>query len=190
MGHFGWNALSAVGQGAFRITVLREPFARLKSLYVYSRAKRTSDHPLFGALLDAAKERHFGDFCLSPEPELRLLLDNATTRTLAHDYYPLRPWNRERATHEAIAHLDAFDCVIELSDLDAALPRIAALTDTKLVPAQLRQNAAPPIKAEVMSRREFESDARLLSLIAQDRAVYRHAFARAAPLTSAATSQE
>ncbi len=188
MGHYGWSALSAIGEGVIRITVLREPFERLKSLYLYSRAKPSSDDPLFAPLLDAAKERSFGDFCLSPEPALRLLLDNVTTRTLAHDYYPLRPWDRERAAQDAIAHLDALDLIVELSELDAALPRIAALTGTKLVRSQLRQNITPPIQAEVISRAEFESDERLMSLIAQDRVVYHHAFARAPQLVSAPQS--
>jgi hypothetical protein len=177
MGHYGWNALAAVGEGAFRLTVLREPFTRLKSLYLYSRAKQSSDHRLFAPLLEAAKQRSFAEFCLSPEPELRPLLDNAMTRTLAHDYYPLGEWDRERATRDATRHLDSLDLVVDLNDLDAALPRLAKLTDTKLVHRQLRENATPAVKAAVMSRAEFESDAELMSLIAQDRIVYRHAFA-------------
>lgn len=176
MGHYGWNALSVVGEDAFRLTVLREPFARLKSLYRYSRAKQSSDHRLFAPLLEAAKQRDFGDFCLSPEPELRPLLDNAMTRTLAHDYYPLGNWDRERATRDALAHLDALDLVVDLNNLDAVLPRLADLTDTKLVHGQLRENATPAVKAELISSAEFESDARLMNLIAQDRVVYRHAF--------------
>lgn len=181
MGHYGWNALSAVGEGAFRLTVLREPFARLKSLYRYSRAKQSSDHHLFAPLLEAAKQRGFADFCLSPEPELRPLLDNAMTRTLAYDYYPLGDWDRERATRDAAKHLDSLDLVVDLNDLDAALPRLAELTDTKLARGQLRENATPAVRAEEISSAEFESDARLMSLIAQDRILYRHAFGPQTP---------
>lgn len=175
-GHFGWNALEAVGADAFRFTILREPFARLRSLYLFHRLKPRPDHPVLSLLAEAAQQRSFGDFCLSGEAELRPLIDNAMTRALAEDYDGVRPFNRARALKLAVEHLDQLNCVVKLSDLDEFLPVLAAFTGT-IIPRKLgRQNQTAQMRVDVLSRSEFESDERLASLIAQDCLLYEHAF--------------
>lgn len=176
-GHFGWNALSATRKDAFCFTVLREPFARLVSLYRFARLTPQTTHPLFIATFDAAKQRSFGDFCLSAEPEIRAMIDNAMTRALAEDYYPYQPLDANRALRTAIEHLSELDVVIDLPQLNDALPHLAAFTGTKLTRGPHWRNPTPPGRASVISREEFESDAALMQLIAQDRVLYRHAFA-------------
>lgn len=189
-GHIGWNTLSTIGDGAFRFTVLREPLERLTSLYRYARTKAKPDRPVFAGLLELAKQRSFGDFCLSQEPEVKALIDNAMTRTIADDYYPLRPWNRRDAVATATEHLAALDLVLDLNDLDTSLPRLAALTGTRMARKQTRSNQTPPAAVELMSRAEFESDAALRSLIACDSVLYRRALGidRREPLGASATA--
>lgn len=175
-GHFGWGALSRVAHGAFCFTVLREPFARLVSLYRFARLTPHTAHPLFVDLFDAAKQRRFGDFCLSTEPAVRAMIDNAMTRALAEDYYPYAARDPGQLLSLAIGHLDQLDAVIDLRQLDDALPHLAALTQTRLTRGSQHRNVTPAGRAPVLSREEFDSDRALMRRIAHDRVLYRHAF--------------
>ena len=175
-GHFGWNALCAVGAGAIQFTTLRDPFKRLRSLYSFSRSKAHSAKPLFAATFEAAKQRSFGDFCLSPEPEVRMMIDNAMTRTLADDYACDKAWDHDTTLRAAMRNLDRLDLVIDLDDLNAEMPRICQISRTRLVRGQPNQNVTPPSDLRLMSRDEFESDVWLHKLIAQDEKLYHHAF--------------
>ncbi len=175
-GHFGWTALSAAGADAFRFTVLREPFDRLVSLYKFSRTKQHSDNPIFSAVFEAAKQRSFGDFCLSTEPELKALIDNAMTRALADDYYPHSSAEPRHVLRAAKEHVDQLDLVVDLADLDDTLPLLANITGTKLARQRQWQNRTPAAPVQVLPREDFESDAGLMSVIAQDCMLYRYAF--------------
>ncbi|ANP46392.1 sulfotransferase family 2 domain-containing protein [Candidatus Viadribacter manganicus] len=175
-GHFGWTALTKTSADAFRFTVLREPYDRLVSLYKFSRAKQHSDNPIFSAVFEAAKQRSFEDFCLSKEPELKTLIDNAMTRALADDYYPYSPPEPRYVLHWAKQHVDQLDLVIDLADLDDTLPTLAKITGTKLARRRQWRNKTPDAPVKVLPRSEFESDEGLMRVIAQDCMLYRHVF--------------
>lgn len=175
-GHFGWNALAASGDDAFRFTVLREPFDRLASLYRFSRLKQDAESEVFAAVFEAAKQRSFADFCLSPEPALKSMINNAMARALAEDYFPFEAADPARTLRTAIDHIDQLDLVIDLPHLSAALPRLAKLTGTKLVGAAHWENRTPLAHVDMMSREEFESDDALMKVTALDRAIYHYAF--------------
>lgn len=172
-GHFGWNALEAIGQDAFRFTIVREPFERLKSLYLYSRTRTHTDHRILAKMFAAAKAMDFGSFCLTSDPELRALIDNAQTRTLAHDFYPFHTQDSVSLIRTAAANLWSLDFVVDTSDLDEAFLPLASRTDTRMV-GRLHLNETPRNNGVGMSRQEFESDRRLYALIAQDLDLYEH----------------
>jgi len=175
-GHFGWNAMAASGDDAFRFTVLRDPFERLVSLYRFSRLKQNAESAVFEAVFEAAKERSFGDFCLSPEPELKSMIRDAMTRALAEDYFPYQEADPARTLRAAVNHIDQMDVVIDLRKLSAALPKLAEITGTKLTNNLAWENRTPPEQVSILSWAEFESDNALMSTIGLDRMLYRHAF--------------
>ena len=170
-GHCGWNALDALAINTFRFTFVRDPFERLQSLYLCARSRTETDHRVFAKLFAAAKQNDFPSFCLTDDLELRSLIDNAQTRAIAHDYYPYRPAEAD-VLRSALTHVEMLDFVADARDLDAVLPRLAALTETKLTSRREHLNRTDARKDGVMSRHEFESDRRLYALIAQDMEVY------------------
>lgn len=175
-GHFGWNAMAASGDDAFRFTVLRDPYERLVSLYRFSRLKQKAESAVFEAVFEAAKQRSFGDFCLSPEPELKSMIRDAMTRALAHDYFPYQDADPSRTLRAAIDHIDQLDMVIDLRNLNAVLPKLAEITGTKLASNLAWENRTPAQPVSLLSWAEFESDSALMSVIGLDRMLYRYAF--------------
>src|SRR5947207_2399223 len=87
-GHFGWSATPLVSQGAIRFTVVRDPFERLQSLFQFVRANKRIKHLTFAKVAEAAAHMDFVQFCLTDEPAVRALVDNAMARTLASNYFP------------------------------------------------------------------------------------------------------
>ena len=183
-GHCGWNAAQAAGADAFRFTLLRDPFERLASLYLYARERHRADHRVFEKLFKAAKHHSFADFCLSDDPELRALIDNAQVRTLAHDYFPYRA--ADAATLKvALHHLDALDFVADAQDLDAVFPALAELTGTFLPRQPIRLNETQSTQALGLTRQDFMADRRLHALIAWDLGLYDRVRRQSAPALAA-----
>lgn len=180
-GHFGWNAMAASGDDAFRFAVLRDPFERLVSLYRFSQLKQKAESALFEAVFEAAKQRSFGDFCLSPEPELKAMIQDAMTRALADDYLPYQEADPVRTLRTAIDHLDQLDLVVDLRKLNAALPKLAEITGTRLTSVIAWENRTPPDSVPILSWAEFESDTALMNVIGLDRMLYRYAFSPFSP---------
>lgn len=189
-GHFGWRAMEASGADAFRFTVLRDPFERLVSLYRFSRLKQDAESQVFSAVFEAAKQRSFGDFCLSREPELRSMIDNAMARALADDYHPFQRDEPGRTLRAAVDHVDQLDLVIDLPGLNAALPQLAKITGTKLMNRTSWENRTPTEKVSLLSRAEFESDEALARVIALDASLYRYAFSPGAVETALAAAND
>ncbi|MEQ1819514.1 MAG: sulfotransferase family 2 domain-containing protein [Terricaulis sp.] len=180
-GHFGWNATAASGDDAFRFTVLRDPFERLVSLYRFSRLKENAESAVFEAVFEAAKQRSFGDFCLSPEPELKSMIQDAMTRALADDYFPYQDADPVRTLRAAIDHIHQLDLVIDLRNLNAAMPKLAEITGTRLASRPIWENRTPSEQIPMLSWAEFESDNALMNVIGLDRMLYRYAFSPFSP---------
>lgn len=174
-GHFGWKSLKAVDRDAFRFTVLRDPYERLKSLYRFSRSRPPSLHPVFERVFEAARREPFEAFCLSEEPDVRALVDNAQARALAGDFYPFVSGDSDAIGVSARRHLDALDLVLDQADLDAGMPLLALRTDTRLTNEQLWLNRTPEVRVGAMiDRHAFIRDRRLFARIAQDFELYEH----------------
>src|SRR5262249_11733845 len=116
-GHFGWSAMGSVSEGAIRFTILREPFDRLKSLFQFVRGKTRLKHPTFARVALAAARMDFAEFCLTDEPEVRALVDNAMARTLASNYFPFQASDPLTTVQAALANLDTLDFVVDIKDL-------------------------------------------------------------------------
>lgn len=176
-GHFGWNTLERVRKGAVTFTILREPFDRLRALYAFARKPREIAHASFAKLAETATRTNFAEFCLSEDPEVRAMTDNAITRTLAYDYYPLAP-NCDADIAIACEHLDQLDFVADVEHLGHALPKIAAATQTKIVRGRTWLNQTQTPERTPVSRKDFLADPDLSARIANDLAVYDYAKTR------------
>lgn len=175
-GHFGWRTLATVGQSAFRFTVLRDPVERLRSLFRYAASLGTSNHPGFAALARSSQRRCFEEFCLDAAPLARAMLDNAQTRTLAHDYHPLNACDAAATLRAAKANLDELDLVCEADALSQVLPCIAQRTSTSIVPAKTHVNRSRETEAGApITTRDFLADSSLSKLVALDMDLLEHA---------------
>ncbi|HVY84228.1 MAG TPA: sulfotransferase family 2 domain-containing protein [Caulobacterales bacterium] len=172
-GHVGFETIEAVGDDAIRFTIVREPFSRMRSLYLYSRTITQTDHPGFACLARAAKRLDFVDFCLNDDPEARAMLDNAQARALAGAYYPYRERDPDQTLRAARRNMEALDFVLDLHRLSAAFPCIARRTGTRVVPGKTHVNSTVGGDAPLMSRVEFLRAPELKARIALDLELYR-----------------
>jgi hypothetical protein len=168
-GHFGWSAMSGLGERAFTFTVLRDPFERLQALYRFARKPRRIRHPAFARLASAAARMDFTAFCLHDACDVRAYVDNAITRTLAHDYYPYRSTSLADV-RLATAHLRTFDLVLQTATLSSCLNELARATGTLRVGGGDRLNRTDD--APLMPREAFITDPRLYARIAYDQEVW------------------
>jgi hypothetical protein len=173
-GHFGWDTLEHVRGGAVTFTVLREPFDRLRALYTFARKPRLIAHPAFAKLAETATRTDFATFCLNDDPDVRAMTDNAITRTLASDYFPIVP-ERKADAATACNHLDELDFVADVARLSEALPRLAEATKTRLIEGHGWLNSTRTQAPVEMSRKDFLADSHLRARIAQDLEVYDYA---------------
>jgi hypothetical protein len=143
-GHFGWRTLEAVRGDAFAFTVLRDPAARIVSLYRFARMRDLAAGSGFTPLMEAARGGGFAEFCRSDDPRVRLFIDNAQARTLAAGYLPQECGFQGGAeiVEAAQAHLRSLDFVAFTESLDedfTALARQAHLPPPRV---SLRRNAS------------------------------------------------
>jgi hypothetical protein len=174
-GHFGWSTLQQVAGGAYTVTVLREPFSRLRALYNFARKPRRIAHPIFARLAETAAKMEFEEFCLCDEPDIRAMTDNAITRTLAHDYFPLDSNGLSQQAALARDHLEGFDMIADVGNLSGVLPRLALATRTELIHGESWRNETSRQTPASMSRSDFLADSKLHARIAHDLEVYEHA---------------
>lgn len=183
-GHFGWRTLESLAGGALRLTALREPIARLRSLYTFSKQvdrEKAARHAGFLALADSAKRSSFEEFCLNRDPDARAMLDNAQARALAHDYHPMIEEAPARTLEAAKRNLDSLDMIWDADQFDSALPIIAARTGTKVVAGRTALNRTRRSERLSMTRASFLKDPRLAALVAMDMEVFEYAKKRWAP---------
>jgi hypothetical protein len=183
-GHFGWRTLEKAADGALRFAALREPFARLRSLYRFCRQLAPEDaarHAGFAALAGSAQSRCFEDFCLDGNPSVRAMIDNMQARTLAWDYFPLKEEPADTVVGTAKRHLDSLDLVWDADRLDEVLPQIAQRTRTTIIRKKTALNRSRPCTQPTITRAEFLKDARLSALVALDMEVFEYARSRWSP---------
>jgi hypothetical protein len=176
-GHFGWRTLEEVRGEAFAFTVLRDPAARIISLYRFARRRELPRGSGFEGLMEVARASDFAGFCRSDHPKVRPFIDNAQARTLAAGYLAEeRGFDDGEATLElARAHVARLDFVALTETIDADFPVLAALAGLPPPPAGLHRNATgadggPPVALEV-------ARSILAERIALDQALYDAALA-------------
>ncbi|HEX2257080.1 MAG TPA: sulfotransferase family 2 domain-containing protein, partial [Afifellaceae bacterium] len=174
-GHFGWQTLEAVRGDGFAFTVLRDPAARVVSLYRFARRRELPHGSGFEALMAAARA-DFDKFCLSDDPEVRPFIDNAQARTLAAGYMPAESCyaNGEAILEQARAHLATLDFVGLTERLDEDFAALTVLAGLPPPRAALQRNVGDGAPA---SGSLEEARAILGERIALDQALYD--FARA-----------
>lgn len=192
-GHFGLDALRRIDPGRFVFTLLREPKARLVSLYHYWRAVNPAmiDDLAHDPIVGAAHRHDLLGFLRDPEPLLRDYLDNVYVRRLtghyltgaAHDPVAAAP---AAALAAAEAALDGIGFVGITERLDASAARLAARIGAAVPAASVRGNVAAEnhedpsgwFRAIERSAITPEVDAALDALTVLDRALYARALAR------------
>lgn len=178
-GHFGWSVMDAISEGAFRFSLVRDPFERLRSLFQHMRADKSIRHSAFAKVALTAKAMTFPEFCLAEDGAVRAVVDNTMARTLAADYYPFQPGDLDATVKAAREHLDDLDLVIEANRISTALPKLAEATHTTLLPGRDWLNRGAPVEKVAMTRKEFMADRSLFARVAQDLEVYEYALQRA-----------
>lgn len=176
-GHFGWRTLEAVRGNAFAFTVLRDPAARIVSLYRFARMRNLATDSGFEPLMNAARSTGFAEFCRSEDPLVRLFIDNAQARTLAAGYLPEECGIEDAGTMlpAAQAHLQSLDFVALTESLDMDFPALAKRAQLPPPRAGLHRNASGAAEPSTVSLQEAR--AILGDRIAVDQALYD--FARA-----------
>jgi hypothetical protein len=154
-GHYDLPALTRIDRGRFVFTFLREPRARLISLYHYWRSVEPAklDDPETDVIVGAAHRLPLAEFLRSDHPLLRDYLDNVYTRRLTGLYQtgalrdPLAA-ARETALDRAREALARLGFVGISERMDDSIARLASLT-----------GAAPPARtARVNSFEENHVD--------------------------------
>ena len=173
-GHFGYDALLKVSQNAFCFTFLRNPRARVISLYKYLMTNE-------GAVAKVPR-CDFETFLMQEDPFVRRMIDNTQFRQIASSFDRCldgkSPSAAERRT--ALEHLESFDFVGTVENFDrdfASLCRCLEMDHPRRMPrsntfqAQAGAAALPPSYMEVTPRAE----ALLEPLIRYDHEVYEKA---------------
>lgn len=196
-GHFGLDALrridSAGDAGRFVFTLLREPKARLVSLYQYWRSVNPEmiDDLAHDPIVGAAHRHDLLGFLRDPEPLLRDYLDNVYVRRLTGHYLTgaardLLAEDPVGALAAAAAALDGLGFVGITECLDESAARLASRIGIAPPVASVRGNVAaenhedPSGWFRRIGRMEItpEADAALDELTVLDRELYARARAR------------
>ena len=178
------------GSGRFVFTLLREPRARLVSLYHYWRSvrpERLAD-PAGDPIVGVAQRCDLLGFLQSDHPLLRDYIDNVYARRLTGRYATGETVDALRADREgtlaaAEAALARLDFVGITERLDESASRLAALTGAAAPTANLRANVAEenhadpsgwfrPVERQAVSA---EVEAALDRLTDLDSVIYAHA---------------
>jgi hypothetical protein len=160
-GHFRHDQFWAIAEPRLLVTVLREPRARILSLWRYWRAidpALVAAHSLAGPRL--AQALPLADFLRAEHAEVRHAIDNAMACHLAGDAMPLGGGRFGRFTDDGATPLDPaalldraqrmlfrYDVVGFTEDLEPVRARVAALLGRALPPLG-RRNATEPADAE------------------------------------------
>lgn len=148
-GHFGLPAIERIDPDRFVLTLLREPKARLVSIYHYWRAVNPAqiDDLEHDPIVGSAQRNDLLGFLRDPEPLLRDYLDNFYVRRLTGHHLTGAACDRladdpQGALAEAMAALESIGFVGITERMDESAARLAALIGAEPPTASLRGNVA------------------------------------------------
>ncbi|MDD2876519.1 MAG: hypothetical protein PHT60_06860 [Acidiphilium sp.] len=148
-GHFGLPALERIDPERFIFTVLRDPRARIVSLYSYWRAVNPAmiDDLEHDPIVGSAHRNDLLEFLRDPEPSLRDYIDNFYVRRLTGRYqtgamHDSLAANPTRALTEARAGLNRLNFVGITEHMDETVKCLATLIGAKPPESLVRGNVA------------------------------------------------
>ena len=135
-GHYDLPSIRRLGPGRFTFTLLRDPEARIVSLYRYWRGQAALDLGWNGmnAPVLAAQRLTLAEFLATDDPVIRDYIDNFYVRRLTGQYASLNAVDPLAADpqywlDQALAALDTLDFVGLTEDSDGALSVLAERLD-------------------------------------------------------------
>ncbi len=135
-GHYDVPSIRRLGPGRFTFTLLRDPAARIVSLYRYWRGQAALDLGWNGmnAPVLAAQRLSLAAFLDTDDPVIRDYIDNFYVRRLTGQYASLNAIDPLAANpaywlDQAMTALGSFDFVGVTEDADGALGQLARLLD-------------------------------------------------------------
>ena len=135
-GHYDLPSIRRLGPGRFTFTLLRDPEARIVSLYRYWRGQAALDLGWNGmnAPVLAAQRLSLAEFLATDDPVIRDYIDNFYVRRLTGQYASLNAVDPLAADpqywlDQALAALDTLDFVGLTEDSDGALSVLAERLD-------------------------------------------------------------
>jgi hypothetical protein len=152
-GHYDVPSIRRLGDGRFTFTLLREPKARILSLYLYWRGQASLDLGWNGMNQPvlAAQSLSLAKFLTTEDPWILDYIDNFYVRRLTGQYCSFGGFDPLRAAPEewlarALRTLESFDFVGLSEDSEGAIARLS----------QLLGFAAPPLVPRVnVTRSEY-----------------------------------
>lgn len=192
-GHFGLAPLERIDPGRFVFTFLREPRARLISIYHYWRSVRPDmvDAIEQDPIIGSAHRNDLLGFLRDPEPSLRDYIENFYTRRLTDCYAtgalrdPLSVDPQARLA-EALAALDRVGFIGISERMDESVRRLAGLIGATPPDQPVRGNVTA--ESHIDSPHFFRSierspitpeiEAEIDRLTVLDRVIYQEALAR------------
>jgi hypothetical protein len=153
MGHFGMDFVREVDEPGIILSMLRNPYERIRSLYDFSRSYTwQSIAAVNGASI--AKQARFDEFVLCGNPKIRQRIWNAVTRQLLGSRYYEVESDQERAALEAFDVLKSLDWfgITELAD--ESLRRLARVLKIPAPPEMPRLNPTYESAREGVFERE------------------------------------
>jgi hypothetical protein len=178
-GHYDVPAIRRLGEGRFTFTLLREPRARIRSLYNYWRGQAALDLGWAGMnqTVLLAQRLPLEEFLQTGDPMVVNYIDNFYVRRLTGQYVteagdPLAQ-DPNGGTQAALREVEAFDFVGLTEDTDGALARLGARLGFDAPARVARVNVTAGEAAPGP-----EADRLLARLTALDRVVYEAAVRR------------
>ncbi len=187
LGHFCHDFIDGFQGAKIRLIMVRDPHARLVSLYDFWRSYswdfvRTALPPLPMNGPAVAKSCGFGKFLTSDNPFVKQHVCNPVARQLLGAQFNHVAMNERNAIDLSIRRLESFDWVGISERFGASVRKLSELLGCSAPPTDIRLNATYDVDAlgpnrELVARTEPSSEeADLMREVSRfDRAIYQHA---------------